>query len=105
MDQSLDLHPGDAVTRYRHARILEAQRDIVTAIGVLETVIGDRTNTPPTIYANACVDAARLYETTGNVAHAIELYRSARTVHGADEQTKTRADRALARLATADPSR
>jgi tetratricopeptide (TPR) repeat protein len=99
MDDSLNRRPGDAVTRYRHARILEAQNDLVTAVGVLETVIGDRANAPPTIFASACVDAASIYETTGNVTHAIELYRSARTVFGADARTKQRAERALARLA------
>jgi tetratricopeptide (TPR) repeat protein len=99
IDQSYNIRPNDPVMRYRHARILEAEHDVTTAIGVLETVMAARDALPPSIYADACFSAARLYEATGDRAHAIGLYRAARSVFGADQRTKERAERALTRLA------
>jgi tetratricopeptide (TPR) repeat protein len=98
LDRSLMLRPDDPVTRYRQARLLVAQRDETRALAVLEALAGARATTPPTIYADACVDAARLHEERGATDRAIELYRDARTVFGADERTKEAAERALERL-------
>ena len=99
LTQSLALKPGDPVTRYRHAQLLLAQKNDAEALAELEALINARSTTPPTIYASACVDAARLYERQRASARAIELYRIARGVFGADQRTKDAADRALARLA------
>jgi predicted Zn-dependent protease len=99
LTQSLALKPGDPVTRYRHAQLLLAQKNDAEALAGLEALINARSTTPPTIYASACVDAARLYERQRAPARAIELYRIARGVFGADQRTKDAADRALARLA------
>jgi tetratricopeptide (TPR) repeat protein len=98
IDRSLALRPDDPVARYRQARLLEAQRDETRALAVLEALAGARATTPPTIYADACVDAARLHEQRGATDRAIELYRDARTVFGADTRTREAAERALARL-------
>jgi tetratricopeptide (TPR) repeat protein len=95
VDQSLTIKPDDPVTLYRRARILAARKDVSAALATYERVIHARDTTPPTFYADACADAAQLYESTGQPARAIELYRTARTVFGADDRTKTRADRAL----------
>ena len=65
---------------------------------MLEALVRERATTPPTIYAEACVDAARLHEQRGAPDRAIELYRNARTVFGADQRTKDAAAGALARL-------
>jgi len=99
LTQSLTLKPDDAVTRYRHAQLLLAEKRDAEALAELEAVIKTRATTPPTIYASACVDAARLYERQRSPARAIELYRIARGVFGADQRTKDAADGALARLA------
>lgn len=98
LSQSLSLKPRDPVTRYRQARLLLAQHDDAGALAVLDAVVKDRNATPPTFYASACVDAARIYERQHLPARAIDLYRIARGVFGADQQTKDAADRALARL-------
>ena len=99
LTQSLALKPDDPVTRYRHAQLLLAQKNDAAALADLEALIKARPTTPPTIYASACVDAARLYERQRATARAIDLYRTARGVFGADQRTIDAADRALARLA------
>jgi len=99
IEESLALRPGDAVTRYRQARLLQAQKDESGALKVLEAIVGSRAAAPPTIYGFACVDAARLLEQRGERARAIDLYRTARGVFGADQRTKEAAQRALTRLA------
>jgi len=94
------LRPDDPVTRYRHARLLQAQRDNDRALTVLEALAGARGTTPPTIYADACVDAARLLEQRGAIDRAIELYRNAPDAFGVDRRTK-RPPRARTRLTSA----
>jgi hypothetical protein len=91
------------VTRYRQARLLQAQRDEAGALFVLEAITAARAATPPTIYASACVDAARLLEQRGDRMRALELYRTARSVFGADQRTKEAAQRALSRLTFTPP--
>jgi len=95
IETSLELRPGDAVTRYRQARLLQAKKDEAGALRVFEAIAAARAATPPTIYAFACVDAARLLEQRGERARAIDLYRTARDVFGADQRTKDAAARAL----------
>jgi tetratricopeptide (TPR) repeat protein len=96
--QSIALRPRDAVTRYRQARLLQARAEEDASLNVLEAIVASRAATPPTIYALACVDAARLHDHRGDRPRAIELYRTATTVFGADQRTKEAARRALARL-------
>ena len=99
LSQSLALKPDDSVTQYRQAQLLLAQKNDAAALAILEGIVRARAATPPTIYASACVDAARVYEGQRATARAIELYRIARGVFGADQRTKDLADRSLARLA------
>jgi tetratricopeptide (TPR) repeat protein len=105
IEQSLALRPRDPVTRYRQAKVLHAQKDAARALNVLEAIAAARGATPPTVYAAACLDAARLLEQRGHRERAIDLYRTARGVFGADQRTKDAAQRALARLSPATPSR
>ncbi len=98
LGQALALQPGDPVTRFRHAQLLLAQKNDAAALTVLDGLVNARATTPPTFYASACLDAARLYERQRATARAIDLYRTARGVFGADRQTIDAADRALARL-------
>ena len=98
LSRSLALRPQDQVTRYRQARLREAEKNDAAALELLEHVIGAGTATPPRFYAAACLDAARLYERQQAQPRAIELYQRARAADGADERTKEAAARALARL-------
>jgi tetratricopeptide (TPR) repeat protein len=103
INESIALRPRDPVTRYRQARLLQTQKADARAMTVLEAIIASRASTPPTIYAFACVDAARLFEQRGERARAIERYRIARDVFGADQRTKETAERALTRLQSSSP--
>ncbi len=73
-------------------------RTAPNAVAATAYRIRARAVTPPTIYAVACLDAARLHEQHGSRTRAIELYEVARTVFGADRLTMDAAQRALTRL-------
>jgi tetratricopeptide (TPR) repeat protein len=96
--RSISLRGGDPVTRYRQARLLVAQGNPAAALPILEGIIRDRARTPPTVYADACVDAARIHARDGDTVRAATLYADAATVHGADQRTKAIAQREAARL-------
>lgn len=98
LDDSLALRPKDMVTRYRAARVLDAQNSDDAAVEMYESVLLSFDTTPPAFYAYACVDAARLYEQRGALARAAELYRRALPIFGADRETTDAAQRALDRL-------
>ena len=99
--ESLRLRPDDTVAKYRHARVLVALKNDSAALARLEQVVSARDATPPTVYADACIEAARLHEQAGAPSRALELYTNARGVFGADERTKALAQRAMTRLANA----
>jgi tetratricopeptide (TPR) repeat protein len=101
LTRSLSLRPGDPVTQYRQAHLQLALRNEAAARAALDALTRARATVPPTIYASACVEAARLHEQRGTLARAIELYRTAIGVFGADQLTKDEARRSLARLTTA----
>lgn len=98
--QSLALRPADPVTRYRQAQLHLAQKNEGAALTILDAITRGRAAAPPTIYASACLDAARLHEQRGSRARAIELYGTAAHVFGADRRTKDAAQRAIRRLTT-----
>jgi tetratricopeptide (TPR) repeat protein len=101
LSESLALRPRDQVTRYRQARLLQAQKQLAAALDMYESVISAGAETPPTFYAAACLEAARLHEQQRNEGRAIDLYRMAHTAIGAELRTKEAAARALARLSPA----
>jgi len=96
--QAVTLRPKEMVARYRLARVLDAQQHDDAAVEMFESVLLSYETTPAAFYAYACVDAAHLYEQRGETARAIELYRRALPIFGADPQTKETAQRALTRL-------
>jgi hypothetical protein len=101
LTQSLALDRDDPVTQYRQARLLFAQHRDEDALIVLAEIHKRHATTPATIYARACVDAARVKAQQGDLAGAIDLYRSATTVFGGDRRVKDEAQRELARLTAA----
>jgi tetratricopeptide (TPR) repeat protein len=96
--QSLAIRPDDPVTRYRHARLMIAQKNEVDGLVLLDALTAERDRMPGSIYAVICFDAARLNEQRGNRDRAIELYETVRTVFGADERLKAASQNALAQL-------
>lgn len=104
LKQSLALRPADPLTRYRYARLLLAQKNEAGSLDLLEAIVSAGNATPGPVYANACVDAARIHEQQGSTARAIDLYRLSLSIFGADRRTKESAQRALTRL-NASPTR
>ena len=98
LPQALAARPDDPVTRLRNAQLLVAQSNDAAALALLERILAARTTASPTVYASACLEAARVYERQRATARAIDLYRAARGAFGADPRTREAADRALARL-------
>ena len=96
--QSVALRPDDPVFRYREARLLLAKRDDDRAAASLARVLGARPELAPAIYAAACVEFAALAERQGDRTRAIDYYRKAEGVFGADTRTITDAKRARAQL-------
>jgi tetratricopeptide (TPR) repeat protein len=98
LNTSVMLRPKDMVARYRLARVLDAQNSDAAAVEMYESVLLSFDSTPAAFYAEASLDAARLYEQRGDTPRAAELYRRARSIYGADATTIDAAQRALARL-------
>ena len=92
------------MTKYRQGRLLLAQHHDADALVMFEEV-GGTNPSPPTIQADALLEAAQLRETTGDRQRATELYQFARAVFGADQRTIERARRALVRLDESSPVR
>ena len=104
LSQALALRPNDLVTKFRQGRLLRAQHREADALVLFEAV-GGTNPSPPTIQAEALVDAAQLRERMGERQRATELYRFARAVFGADQRTIEEAQRALVRLGDTSPTR
>jgi tetratricopeptide (TPR) repeat protein len=95
---SLEVRPDEPVTMYRMARLHLAQNDSAAALRLLQRVVATRTSMPPTFLAYACLDAASVLEQQGKRGEALDLYRRAAGVFGADDRTRNAARNALTRL-------
>ncbi|HEY3382742.1 MAG TPA: hypothetical protein VGK32_13290 [Vicinamibacterales bacterium] len=98
LGRSASINPTDPVTRFRLASLNVQRQDTRTALAEFERLIARRPMPPPTILAASYLGAARLVETSGDRARAIDLYRRASTTRGADADTKLAASQALSRL-------
>ncbi len=97
LERSLALRPGDPVTLWRRARLFGARRNDATALAEYERVIQAGPATPPTFLATAYFEAARLHDRHGDHTRALDYFRAAHGVWGADQQTKDAAAREVAR--------
>jgi len=79
--------------RFRKAKLLLVQHSEAAAIDMLESVIASA-DTPPHIYAAACLDAAQALERQGARSRAIELYELTVSAFGVDPHAKSTAQRA-----------
>jgi hypothetical protein len=102
LERSLTLNSHDPVTHYRFGRVLQARRRDAEALTQFELAIQGASTCPPTILANAHLEAARLHERGGDRDHAIASYRIASSLFGGAEETRNAAARALARLEKRD---
>jgi tetratricopeptide (TPR) repeat protein len=98
LDRALALAPDDAVARYRRGRVHAAHGETDRALAEFDRVITARPAAPPVFLARAYMARATILEAAGDRAGAIDAYRSASRVFGADDRTRTRADEAITRL-------
>ena len=83
---------------FRRARVHRARGETDRAIILFGRVIAARPVAPPVFLARAYVERAALLESSHDRAGAIESYRNASRVFGADARTRQLAARAVARL-------
>ena len=92
------LKPQDLVLHYRVGRLRLAQGRRDEALAEFERVIAARPSAPPTMLGASFLEAARLLEPRGDRARALDFYRRAAAVHGADPDTRRAARGSLARM-------
>lgn len=100
LERSLALNGADPVARYRYGRVLQAAKDDAGALAQFELAIRGARTAPPPIVGAAYIEAARVHERAGRRDRAVASYRTASTLFGAGDETRTIASRALARLST-----
>lgn len=96
--QAATAWPADPVFRYREARLLIAMRDDDGAQKALARVTAARPDSAPAIIAAAYLESGALAERQHAPAKAIEFYRHAEQIFGADARTIAEAKRARERL-------
>jgi hypothetical protein len=92
------LNPSDPYTLHRQALLLLARGSDADALAAFERLVATRPIPPPPVLAAACLEAARLLETSGQRDRAIEMYRRASRVRGAEASVRDAALKALDRL-------
>jgi tetratricopeptide (TPR) repeat protein len=100
--RSLQLAPGDFVTRSRYGRVLAARGQEATALAEIERALGARGDAPASLVAAAYLDAGAIHERAGRRTAAMAMYRLASQLFGAGADARDSAARALERL-TLDP--
>jgi tetratricopeptide (TPR) repeat protein len=102
--RSLALNPFDPYTLHRQAALLLARGRDGEALAAFERLVAMRPIPPPTVLASSCYEAGRLLEASGQREHAIEMYRRASRVPGAEAETRQAAQKALGRLHAPQPA-
>ncbi len=98
LDRALALVPDDAVAWFRRGRVHAARGETERALAAFGRVIAARPAAPPVFLARAYMARATILEAAGDRAGALDAYRSASTVFGADDRTRSRAAEAITRL-------
>ena len=88
LDRSLALRPGDGVALYRRARVHRARGELDRALALLARAIEARPVLPPVFLALAYVEQAQTLEAQRDRTAAVEAYRRASRVFGADARTR-----------------
>jgi tetratricopeptide (TPR) repeat protein len=98
LDRSLALAPGDLVTWYRRGHVHAERQQPEAALAAFARVTAAGAAAPPVYRARALVESAQLLEARRDRAAAVESYRAASHVFGADARTRDAARRAVVRL-------
>ncbi|MFO7694617.1 MAG: hypothetical protein R6V57_16140 [Vicinamibacterales bacterium] len=98
LDRAVTLRPDDGVHRYRRGRALSAAGDRARARVDFERALQARPLPPPPFVAGSYCELGAIFEASYDRPRAIAMYAAAARAHGAPAETRTRAERALARL-------
>jgi tetratricopeptide (TPR) repeat protein len=96
--RSIELNPVDPVARVRLGALCAARGERERALAEFERAIRSQPRPPPTFLAAAYLESARLLEVMNQRDRAIDRYRSALRVRGAEPRTREESVAALARL-------
>ncbi len=105
LNRAAAITPADLVTKYRQASVLLARGRDTDALAEYERLVAVRPVPPPTILASSSYEAGRLLEASGQRDRAIEMYRRAARVRGAQANTRRAATQAINRLHAPQSSR
>jgi tetratricopeptide (TPR) repeat protein len=98
LERSIALNGSDPVAHYRLGRVRQARKEDAAALAQFEQAIRSARTCPAPILGDAYLEAARVYERLGQTDDAVEYYRTATSLFGADTDTRVAATRALTRL-------
>jgi predicted negative regulator of RcsB-dependent stress response len=98
LDRAVQLRPDDGVHRYRRGRVLSARQDLAGARSDLERALQVRPLPPPPFVAASYYELGAIFEASADRARAIAMYESALRAHAGSAETRSLAQRALARL-------
>jgi len=104
LDRAVALAPQDPVIQYRRGCVSVAEQRPDEALLSFGRVIAARPAAPPVFLARAYLDRGLLLEARHDETGAIDAWRSAAHVFGADAATRATADSAIARVTTRDRS-
>ena len=98
LDRAVQIRPDDGVHRYRRGRVLLATRDGAAARADFERALQVRPLPPAPYVAASYYELGAILEAASDRARAVSMYEVASRAHGAWAETRTLAQRALARL-------
>jgi hypothetical protein len=98
LDRSLAAAPADLVTWYRRGHLHALRRQPDAALAAFGRLAAAGATAPPVYRARALVERAQLLEARHDRAGALESYKAASYVFGADPRTRAEARQAVARL-------
>jgi tetratricopeptide (TPR) repeat protein len=98
LDRAVHLRPDDGVHRYRRGRVLAARGDGARARADFERALQARPLPPPPFVAGSYYELGTIFEASSDRARARAMFDAASRAHGAPAETRSLAQRALARL-------
>ena len=98
LERAVQLRPDDGVHRYRRGRVCLAMQDRARARADFERALQVRPLPPAPFVAASYYELGGMYEASSDRTRALSMYDAASRAHGASAETRSLAQRALARL-------
>jgi tetratricopeptide (TPR) repeat protein len=98
LERAVQLRPDDGVHRYRRGRVCLATQDRACARADFERALQVRPLPPAPFVAASYYELGVWFEASSDRTRALSMYDAASRAHGATADTRTLAQRALARL-------